>query len=92
MQWIDTPESSHISGFAYDPEQSTLFLEFKHKTIYSYQAVPKTVFQSFRIAGSKGKFFHSEIKTHYQCKKTIIDRYGRPDRQTEFQWRHNETE
>ena len=87
MQWTNTPESSNVSGIAYSDKQHMLFIEFKGKCIYSYAQVPRKMYQAFRIAPSKGKFFHREIKKLYKCSGNLrSDRSGLTDNQLELFW------
>jgi hypothetical protein len=69
LNWIAKIDSSMIKQAAYNPEHSTLFLEFSNGTIYKYDDVPFCVFEEFSVAPSQGKYFHAEIKGQYEGSK-----------------------
>lgn len=53
-----------------DPTVGTLAVEFaKDKAVYTYDAVPLTVWNDFQKAESMGKFFLTKIKGQYAHKK-----------------------
>ena len=66
MTWIDTPESSTISRFGYNPDNAVLAIEFKNGTVYEYFDVSPGVFEQFQAASSKGQFLAQNIKGHYR--------------------------
>lgn len=66
MSWIETPKSSNISRFKYDPERSVLTVEFHNGGRYDYFDVPEQVFQSMVSASSKGQFLAQNIKGRYR--------------------------
>lgn len=66
MTWIDTPESSNIAGFGYEPSTQVLTVEFKQGGRYNYYDVPETVFEQMRNAPSKGQFLAQNIKGRYR--------------------------
>ncbi len=57
--------SSVIANIEYDDSRQQLFIHFLSGTLYVYYDVPKKVFQSFRSAISKGKYFNRYIKGIY---------------------------
>ena len=61
--------SSNISGVGYAPASMTLEIAFHGGGVYQYFDVPETMYQEFMRAGSKGKFFHANIKDNYRCTK-----------------------
>jgi len=65
-EWIDTPESSNIAGFAYDEASNTLTVEFKNGSMYDYYDVSVPVYESMKSAPSKGRFLAQEIKGNYR--------------------------
>jgi hypothetical protein len=65
MQWIDTPDSSNVAGFGYDPKTSVLTVEFKAGKTYTYDKVPPTIFQQMQKAPSVGSFFQQKVRPKY---------------------------
>lgn len=66
MNWIDTPESSTIARFAYEPSAQMLTVAFKSGGEYQYFDVPQSVFEQMQAASSKGQFLAQSIKGHYR--------------------------
>ena len=66
MDWIDTPESSNISRFAYSLESLVLTVEFKNGGTYNYFDVPEIIFEQMKSASSKGQFLAQQIKGGYR--------------------------
>ena len=66
MTWIDTPESSNITGFGYDGDAQVLTVEFKKGGRYQYYDVPQMVFDQMKAAPSKGQFLAQNIKGTYR--------------------------
>jgi hypothetical protein len=69
MTWTNTPESSNLAGFGYDPSSQTLTVQFKNNSKYNYFNVPENVFNEMKNASSKGKFFNQNIKGVYSESK-----------------------
>jgi hypothetical protein len=57
--------SSTIAAIGYDEETGTLEVEFVSGTVYRYRGVSQDVFEDFRAALSKGRFFNWHIKDAY---------------------------
>lgn len=60
-------ESHQIEAIGHDAATNTLAVQFKSRpprvgSIYHYDRVPRSVFESFLAAESKGKFFGANIK------------------------------
>ena len=66
MNWIETPESSNISRFAFDGNNMVLTVEFKNGGTYQYFDVPEGAFEQMRTAESKGRFLAQNIKGTYR--------------------------
>ena len=66
MNWIDTPESSNITGFGYNEAGQILTVAFKSGGEYQYFDVPQVVFEQMQAAASKGQFLAQNIKGHYR--------------------------
>ncbi len=66
--------SSNIKAIAFEPEENdasigALSVQFKNGSAFCYYGVPAQKFDEFLDAKSKGKFFISEIKKHYESEK-----------------------
>ena len=59
-------DSSSIASIGYDEASGTLEVGFASGEIYEYFNVPKDVYERFRAADSKGRFFHLKIKDKYR--------------------------
>lgn len=66
MDWINTPESSNIQRFRYDPHSQILKVEFKNSGVYEYYDVPSHMYEGMAGASSKGQFLASQIKGAYR--------------------------
>lgn len=66
---VDTPESSNIAKLVYNSETQTLEVTFKNETIYLYFKVPEEIWDTFKHAESKGKFFAAHIKGVFEFEK-----------------------
>jgi len=64
--WIATPESSNIAGFAYDERAQVLKVEFTNGAVYEYFDVPTNIFEGMRGAASKGQYLAQQIKGSYR--------------------------
>lgn len=53
--------SEAIASLRYDSITETLFLTFVNGGTYFYRAVPGDVFEAFKAADSKGRFFQANI-------------------------------
>lgn len=58
--------STAISRIDYDPGTKTLDVRFRDSgELYRYYDVPGRVYEAFRKAVSKGRFFNSHIRDRY---------------------------
>lgn len=64
----DKVASSVISSVGYDPIESLLEIEFATGVVYHYLEVPDSVYRAFVAASSKGEYFNSIIRDHYDQK------------------------
>lgn len=55
-------ESSNLASVGYDSDSLTLEIEFNSGGIYQYFTVPQDVYHGLMSAGSKGSYFHQNIK------------------------------
>lgn len=61
--------SSVISRFVYDPAKRELWIEFVTGRRYVYEDVPDDVAQAFGSAFSKGTYFNSRIRDHFEFRE-----------------------
>lgn len=60
-----TPASSNIASYSYDPEVENLTIEFRSGGSYIYFNVPVAEYRAMQTAPSAGKFFYARIKNRY---------------------------
>lgn len=70
IELIPVEGSSNIEAIGYDPRSQTLVVQFKG-SLYNYLEVPARVWDSFRIADSKGKFHAQFIRRTYKYEKVM---------------------
>lgn len=58
-------ESSNLRSIGFDPDSSTLEVEFKSGAVWQYYDFPESLWYEFEGSESLGKFFHREIKGQY---------------------------
>ena len=61
--------SSNLCSVGYDPHSQTLEIEFNHGGVYQYAGVPEGEYEGLMNAGSKGQYFHANIKNRYPFNK-----------------------
>jgi hypothetical protein len=61
-------DSSTINSIGYYEDKNAMYVQFKNDSLYCYDDVDVKVFEEFKNAESKGKYFHS-IKNDYKCRK-----------------------
>jgi hypothetical protein len=61
--------SSNLASVGFDPDSSTLQIEFKDGGIYNYLSVPAQHFDGLLSAGSAGRYFHLHIKDRYRFER-----------------------
>ncbi len=62
--------SSNLHSVGYDPNTSTLEVEFRSGTIYQYFGVPEHVYDGLIKAGSKGSYLNTHIRDRYRYLQT----------------------
>jgi hypothetical protein len=62
-------ESSNIAEVGYDEDSKTLVVLFNNGRLYSYDEVPKKVYDDFLVAQSKGKYFIANVRGKYDYRK-----------------------
>lgn len=61
--------SSNVRSIGYDADSQTLEIEFNHGGVYQYAGVPGGEYDGLMSAGSKGQYFHTNIKNRYPFTK-----------------------
>jgi hypothetical protein len=61
--------SSNIRSIGFEPESETLEVEFKSGGLYQYANVPKSLFDRFMAASSKGRFFDQYVRDKFRTRK-----------------------
>ncbi len=61
--------STAIRSFYYDNEARQLFVTFVTGRKYVYDDVPADVHEAFRAASSRGGFFNTNIRGHYDFRE-----------------------
>ena len=56
-------ESSNLAAVGYDPETTTLEIQFKKGPVYQYYKVPPEVYEEFMESESVGEAFSQLIKS-----------------------------
>jgi hypothetical protein len=58
--------SSNVSSIAYEETTKTLEVVFKSGGVTKYLGIPKSLYHSFLVAPSKGRFVHSHLANRYE--------------------------
>jgi len=61
--------STVIRFFTYDAPHRRLTVVFRSGRRYVYREVPAEIFEAFAAAFSKGEFFNSRIRDHYEFER-----------------------
>lgn len=64
-------DSSFINEISYEYNLNVLTVKMKGERAYKYFNVSRNIFNEFKKAESKGKFFNKYIKNHYGYKRKI---------------------
>jgi hypothetical protein len=64
--------SKVIAGFDYDAKKSVLTITFTTGRIYAYEDVPHPVYEAFRFANSKGRYFNDHIRDCFRPTELTI--------------------
>jgi hypothetical protein len=62
-------ESSCVARIGYDAEAEEAYVEFHDSGVYAYSGVPRSVYDEFASADSKGTFINTVIKPRYPVRK-----------------------
>jgi len=57
--------SSNLDSVGYDAENEILEVAFRSGGVYRYFSVPQHVYDGLMSSGSKGQYFHRNIKGQY---------------------------
>jgi len=58
--------STSINAVGYDPQTSTLEIEFKNGRVYRYLNVPPEIYEAFMHSDSHGQYFNTNIRDTFQ--------------------------
>jgi hypothetical protein len=61
--------STAIEHISYDDAAGELHVKFVGGGTYTYYAVPRSVYEAFRAASSKGAFLNNFIKNRYDFRR-----------------------
>ena len=61
--------SSAFRRVTYNCATHELTVVFNDGTAYRYSALPKYVYEDLLCAKSKGRFFNTDIRNNYKCRK-----------------------
>jgi hypothetical protein len=66
-------ESSNILAAKYCQKTYTLSVKFENGGVYIYSSLPPSIYRSFCIAESKGRFLFKKIRGSYPYKRITIN-------------------
>jgi len=61
--------SSAIARIEHDPVSLNLYITFHDSGTYTYYRVPRSIYEAFLRARSKGKFFNDYIRDRYSSNR-----------------------
>jgi len=61
--------SSTIVAIGYDPDTSTLEVEFKNGTVYEYDGVPVEIYEGIMNSNSHGKYLNAHVKERFSFRR-----------------------
>lgn len=61
--------SSNLASVGYDKASRTLEVEFHRSGVYQFSGIHPNTHRHLMSAGSKGKFFHKNIRDSYPYEK-----------------------
>jgi hypothetical protein len=65
--------SSQIKSIGYDIDLGDMYVEFNNGKVYKYVDVPEWTYNALLRADSPGKFFHGEIKNHFDYENVMSE-------------------
>lgn len=66
---LKTYDSEAVWQAGYDAAEGVMYVRFSEGDLYGYREVPKTVFEAFEAAPSKGRQFNETIYGIYPYEK-----------------------
>ena len=66
--------STVIDLFNYDHKKATLRIVFRSGNVYAYKNVPEEVYNDFKTAVSKGKYFNEFIRNKFTFEQLRTDK------------------
>jgi hypothetical protein len=66
--WVPV-QSSNLRSVYYDAAANDLRIQFRGGRIYGYANVPPEVHRALMGAGSKGRYFHYNIRSRYRYRR-----------------------
>ena len=72
--------SSVIDSYEYDAETNVLTITFTTGRVYAYADVPPPVYEAFRFARSKGRYFNEYVRDRFRPTE-LTERPPRPTAQ-----------
>jgi hypothetical protein len=68
LEWEDTPASTNLARFIYNPRNQNLVVEFRRDNrLYGYEGVPRQVVARLRRVKSKGTFLLEQIAPNFKA-------------------------
>jgi hypothetical protein len=58
--------SSLIEDYVYDAEKAVLTITLTSGRIYAYEDVPPQVYEAFRFASSKGRYYNEYVRDRFR--------------------------
>lgn len=65
QETTQTPGSSNIEQFAFDPDTDTLTVTFRNGDEYDYFNVPPATYRAMQAAPSAGQFLNRHVKGRF---------------------------
>ena len=72
-------ESTTVRSMGYQRRRKILEIEFHSGVVYQYLDVPERVYEEFRQAESKGRYFNCEIRDGYPFVRLVQGRRAAGD-------------
>lgn len=61
--------SSNVDEIGYDAKERRLWIRFLDGSLYRYEDVPQSIWRSFKIAPSKGRFVWQNVRDRYEYER-----------------------
>jgi hypothetical protein len=63
--------SSNVSAFGYDADEMVLYVSFHNGSVYWYAGIDSSLYDSFMMAESKGKFVWAYLRGKYEYGRVV---------------------